>query len=296
MSSTYPETYRGVATVSTAGEFPDTAPTVSAVSWSAVIAGAMVMVVTMLVLLTLGTGIGLSAVSPWPGAGASLTTIGVSAVIWWVVVQWLASGLGGYLAGRLRTKWVRVHTHEVFFRDTVHGFLAWSLATVVGAVMLGAVTAASIGAGVRGASDIGAAATSAAVNAGGGNLGLGYVVDTMFRASNPAPADSTANLRGETVRILTKSVQDGQIVLAPADRTYMAQMVAARAGVTQAEATQRVDSAVTQLNRADAQLRAAADQVRKQTAHLSIAAALALVIGAFVASAAGALGGSLRDD
>ena len=45
---------------------------------------------------------------------------------------------GGYVAGRLRTRWVGVHTHEIFFRDTAHGFLAWALATVIGAGFLAA--------------------------------------------------------------------------------------------------------------------------------------------------------------
>jgi len=75
-------------------------------------------------------GVGLSVASPW-GNGASAATLGVGAALWLVVVQWLSSAFGGYLTGRLRTKWQGVHTHEVFFRDTANGFLVWALATVV---------------------------------------------------------------------------------------------------------------------------------------------------------------------
>jgi hypothetical protein len=48
----------------------------------------------------------------------------------------LASGLGGYLAGRLREKWVGIRTDEVLFRDTAHGFLAWALATLIVVTLL----------------------------------------------------------------------------------------------------------------------------------------------------------------
>ena len=74
----------------------------SAVSWAAIIAGALA--ATAVTLLVVGTGVGISIVSPWYGAGASAATVGVSALVWLVVVQWISSGLGGFLAGRLRTK------------------------------------------------------------------------------------------------------------------------------------------------------------------------------------------------
>jgi MFS family permease len=107
-----------------------------AVSWGAVIAGAVGAAALSLVLFLLGTGLGLAAVSPWSREGISGTTAGVSTIIWITVVQLLASALGGYLAGRLRTRWVTVHTNEVFFRDTAHGFLAWAVATLLMATLL----------------------------------------------------------------------------------------------------------------------------------------------------------------
>jgi hypothetical protein len=101
----------------------------SAVSWAAVIAGAVVTAAASLILLALASGLGFTLISPWPGAGISVTTFTVTTAIGLIVVQWLASALGGYLTGRLRTKWVGTHTHEVFFRDTAHGLLMWALAT-----------------------------------------------------------------------------------------------------------------------------------------------------------------------
>ena len=94
---------------------------VSAVSWPAIMAGAFAIAATALILLALGSGLGLASVSPWYNSGPSATTFGVWAAIWLIGVQWFSAALGGYVTGRLRTKWVGVHTDEVYFRDTVHG-------------------------------------------------------------------------------------------------------------------------------------------------------------------------------
>ena len=224
----------------------------------------------------------------------------VSAVVWLVVVQWISSGLGGFLAGRLRTKWVGVHTHEVFFRDTAHGFLAWSLATVAGALVFASVTASGVSGVAKGTSDV-AAATSRAAQADvqNGHAGAGdrsaYFVDTMFRSANSADGDKADSPAGAT-RILVRSIQDGRVVLSPADKAYMAQMVAARTGLSQPESEQRVDTVANQLNDAEQKVRQAADVARKRAAQLSIATALSMLIGAFIASAAAALGGRIRDE
>src|ERR1700689_4603318 len=103
----------------------------SAVSWAAIVAGGFTAAAITLILLSLGAGVGLTTVSPWWNRSVSAASFGIGAAIWLIVVQWISSAFGGYIAGRLRTKWVGIHTDEVFFRDTAHGFLAWALATVV---------------------------------------------------------------------------------------------------------------------------------------------------------------------
>ena len=103
----------------------------SAVSWAAIIGGALAASAITLLLVALGSGIGLSSVSPWTALNPSARTFTLLAAVWLIIVQWLSSALGGYLAGRLRTKWSGLHTDEAFFRDTVHGFLAWALASVL---------------------------------------------------------------------------------------------------------------------------------------------------------------------
>src|SRR3954465_3366493 len=92
-------------------------------SWARGLGGGFVGAALSVTLLALGMGLGFSAVSPWSNAGASATTIGIAAIVWMIVMHAISAAIGGYLAGRLRTKWVDVHSDEVFFRDTAHGFL-----------------------------------------------------------------------------------------------------------------------------------------------------------------------------
>ena len=120
----------------------------SAVSWGAIFAGAAAAAALSLILLLLGTGLGLSSVSPWANEGVGATTLGVSTILWLTFTQLAASAMGGYLAGRLRTKWLAVHTDEVYFRDTAHGFLAWAVATVGTAALLTSAVTSVVGAGL----------------------------------------------------------------------------------------------------------------------------------------------------
>ena len=108
----------------------------SAVSWGAVLAGAVAAAALSLILIILGVGFGMSSISVWSGQGISAMTLGFTSIAWLAFTQIVAYGMGGYLAGRLRTKWVSVHTDEVYFRDTAHGFLTWALASLLCATLL----------------------------------------------------------------------------------------------------------------------------------------------------------------
>lgn len=119
----------------------------SAVSWGAIVAGAAAGASLSLILLILGVGLGLSSISPWVNEGISAESFGMSTIIWLTITQLLSSALGGYLAGRLRTKWVDIHSDEVYFRDTAHGFLAWAVASLATAVLLTSVIASILSGG-----------------------------------------------------------------------------------------------------------------------------------------------------
>ena len=106
-----------------------------ATDWGAIIGGALGAIAVSIILFTAGSGFGLSTVEPWSFANRMPETFAIGAAIWLVVMQWLSAAFGGYLAGRLRAKWIGLRTDEVLFRDTAHGLLAWALATVIVAAL-----------------------------------------------------------------------------------------------------------------------------------------------------------------
>lgn len=272
-----------------------------ALAWGPVIGGSVAAAATTIILLLLGSGVGLTMVSPWAGESASFTAVSVTTAIWFVVVQWLASAFGGYLTGRLRTKWAGVHTDEVFFRDTAHGFLSWALATIVVAGLAGSAFTSLAGTGVQAASTAAATATvagsAAAANSDASpDAATGYFTDLLLRPqdlSTRAQGDD-ASATAEISRILMQgAVNDG---VPEADRAYMSAIVASRAGVTPEEARARVDQVLQQVEDAKNAALNAADEARKSAATVAMLGALSLLVGAFIASAAAALGGRQRDD
>jgi hypothetical protein len=257
-------------------------PSIAGVSWPAVTAGAVVSCALTLVLLAFGIGLGLSVVSPWAGTGVSATTFKIGTGLYLIVIAMLASSIGGYLAGRLRTRWIGVHSDEVYFRDTAHGFIAWAFASVLGAILLASPASSLIGGAASGATQ---AATSAASQAGPMD---GYI-DTLMRSDSPAAqnAGNAQDARAEMVRLFTSSFRNGS-ELKPADREYVAKVVAARTGLSQAEADKRVNEVVTQV-------KADLDAARKASAQLAFWLTASLLLGAFCASLAATEGGGLRD-
>src|SRR3984957_11197702 len=265
-------------------------PSVAGVSWAAVAAGAVVSCALTLVVLAFGIGLGLSVVSPWSGSGGSATTFKIGTALYLVVIAMLSSSVGGYIAGRLRSRWIGVQGDEVYFRDTAHGFVAWALATVLGAVLLASPASTLLGGAATGATQ---GAASSASRAGPMD---GYV-DTLLRADPGAAQNSGQNAsqnsanvsesRGEIARLLAASLRNGGD-LKPADREYVSKVVAARSGLSQPDAEKRVSDVVTQA-------KTDMDAARKAAAQLAFWLTASLLIGAFCASLAATEGGGLRD-
>jgi hypothetical protein len=273
----------------------------SGVSWPAIAAGAVGAAALTLLLTALGAGLGLSVVSPWADSGISATTFKVGAGIYLCCVAVMASALGGYLAARLRTRWTGVHTNEVFFRDTAHGFLAWAFATILTASVLGGV-AAKLTSGAASAAGAAAGQAAQAVNPAELSVDRLFRVDTAASpggaaqavpppgaaAAGGTPAAGNADAtRSEVLRLWTASFRDNRD-LRPADRTYVTRLVATRTGMSQADAEKRVNEVVTEA-------KAAADQARKAAAKLAFWLTASLLLGAFAASLAAVEGGQLRD-
>jgi hypothetical protein len=272
-------------------------PVAPATAWPAIIGGAFAAIALTLMLFALGSGFCLASVSPWSGLGMNAGTFTITTAVWLIVVQWLSAGLGGYLTGRLRTAWTDMHADEVFFRDTANGFLAWAVASVIGAAMLASVATSVIGAGadmaVGTAAIIGQSTNRATEQSAGVGDPTGYFVDSLFRSDRPSASASVADVRAETTRILLTGV--GNDGVGPADKVYLAQLVAARTGLSSADAVKRVDEVLGKAKVAEVKLRQAADTARKAGAYLAVFTGLSMLIGAFIACAAAALGGQHRD-
>lgn len=341
----------------------------SAVSWAAIFAGAAGAAALSLILLVLGTGLGLSSVSPWVQEGVSATTFGITTVLWITFTQIVASGMGGYLAGRLRTRWADTQVDEIYFRDTAHGFLAWAVASLTTAALLTSVITSIVGGGVQAGATVAAGAAGAAGGVAsqaidkasdGGKDGMSYFINGLFRsgaatssassgqgaatpstppATTPAassdasaattspaptsaapeslatptpvpapapvttamplsaPAQSPEASAAEATVIFLNALKNGAL---PADdAAYLGQQVAARTGLSPADATKRVTDAFArvqiQARETETAAREAADKARSASAKGALWLFISLLVGAFVASLAATYGGRQRD-
>jgi hypothetical protein len=276
----------------------------SAISWSAIAAGATGAAGLTLILIVIGSALGFSSVSPWPSSGVSATTFRISTGLYLVFSALIASTIGGYIAGRLRTKWTGVHNYEIQFRDTAHGFLAWAFANIVGAAFLASAAAILAGGAATGASAGAGASAGQAAN----NTNADYYVTLLMRpaagqpsqATSPAPADNAAPAAApqggaqnngaaarQTRFIIAHSLANGGTV-SNDDRAYLTELVSRQTGMSQTDADKRVTAVANQV-------RSTLDQARRAAASISIWSAIALLVGAFAASLAAIEGGQLRD-
>ena len=291
--------------------------------WGPVLAGALAAAAISVLLLTFGAAVGLSVTSPWPNRGVSLT-VAAWAVIWWsVAVEICAFSAGGYLAGRMRSRWGDSITDESQFRDGAHGFMVWALGVLVGAVLLamtggavlktGAQTAGVVAAGAAsGASSNSAAMTTAPTD---------YAVDLLLRPAPrgasasatapvaPAAAPVNAAQRGEGIqvprgddtalrmeagRIFAVSIKNREF--SASDRDYLTQVVMNQTGLPEAEAQKRVDAAMIKARDLEIKTREATDKARKAAVIGGFITAVSLLIGLVAACVAAGAGGKHRDE
>ena len=276
----------------------------SPLSWSAAIAGALAATAVTFLIIALGSGIGLSFASPYSGPSAKAMTI--AAAVWLLMAETMGFATGGYLAGRLRSPAYDGVIGETTFRDAAQGLLVWAIGAVAMAALAG-----MLGVFAAGATAHVTAGATAGMSAGRGQDTSAsgpsdYFVDLLFR---PAPSTATAGgqrpstdtvgiapagaqsalsseARAEVGRVLARSV--AQARLDDSDRAYLAQVVAARTGLSQEEAQRRVSEV-------EAKARDAADTTAKAVAYFSFWTFMALLFGGTAATLGGILGGQLRD-
>jgi hypothetical protein len=254
------------------------------VEWGAVLAGAALAAALSFVLLTFGTAIGLSATSPWPNSGLSVKVIATLAVFW-VLAQQIGSLMaGGYVAGRMRSRWHEAGD-ETEFRDGLHGGLVWAVAVLISAFFVFATASLAVRTGADVAGSAGAGAASRTTNP------MDTVLDAMLRTPAGAPQSRNAvasdEIRGEITRILTSAVATGS--LSAENRTYLASLIAQRTGVPQQEAEKRVDDAITAA-------RTASDNARRAAILTGFVTAAGLILSFGAAWWAAIKGGQHRDN
>ena len=191
-----------------------------------------------------------------------------------------------------------IHTHETYFRDTAHGFLAWAVASVVSVAVLGSAVSSVVSGGAHMtaglASGVAQGASQGAAQSGGGEGNAGYYIDSLFRSDKPDANAPMSDIKSEAGNILSMGLRNGEVPAA--DKTQLVQLVAARTGLSQADAQKRVDDVLAQEQAAETKARQAADAARKAASSLAFFTFFSMLIGAFIASAAAAIGGRQRDE
>jgi hypothetical protein len=263
----------------------------SYVDWPAIIAGIVLASAISLVLISFGSAVGLNFLEFGYGDGPNPIFVGIAAATWFLWVQISSYMAGGYLTGRLRRRYFDATEDESDMRDGAHGLLVWAGSAIVGTI----IAVNGIGAAANTVGSAASTITNAAANVSEGAADAvdpnAYFIDTMFRSNQPS---DPAAARDEAGRIFAQAAL-GDGTVPEADRTYLANVVAANAGIPPEEAQARVDQAITGINDARQQAADAARIARNTAiigAFLLAAGLLVSAIGAFWAAQKG---GNHRD-
>ena len=245
------------------------------IHWGPVIAGAIAAAALSFVLLTFGTALGLALATPSPTWRDASTALWLLTGLFLILTALASFALGGYLAGRLRTRWSAATPDEVEFRDGTQGLLVWALAVLITALI---VAGSAAGVLSRAAPAAASPATTSAEPL------LSYEIDRLFRSERRTADGDMTSARAEAGRILLAASRD----LTADDRAYLIRLTAARTGLSPADAERRVGEV---LDRSRQSIRNA----RRNTVILGFMTAAALLLGAAAAWFGAALGGRHRD-
>ena len=119
----------------------------SYLEWGAVWGGSVIAIATSTVLGQFGGTAGLALGDPVLANGEPSWQV-VVASLWLFLTALASSAGGGYIAGRMRSRWGDAAKSEVEFRDGVHGLSVWAVSTVAVAAVA-ALAAALAGIGVN---------------------------------------------------------------------------------------------------------------------------------------------------
>lgn len=302
------------------------------VSWGAIFAGVVVALVIQLALGLLGIGIGFGTMNPADEQNP-VQTISIATGIWLIISTLIALFVGGWASGRL--------TGSPVENDGMwHGFVTWGLVTLFTFYLLTSAvgqvlntTASAIG---QGLSMLGQGASAVAPEAGKAVKEQlrqqGITIDNIkqearellqqtgkpelqpenldqqaqqARQTAQQGAESAATTPGtadqDLQQVLGQILSRGEETLSAADKEALVNVIVARTGKSQQEASQIVDRWAQQYQQAAEKLQElqakakqaaaeAADQAAKAISAAALWAFVALIVGAIAAIIGGRLG------
>lgn len=274
--------------------------------WGPIIGGAVAAASLSFLLLTFGGAVGLSLISPWPDTGARLWVVGLAIAWWMVLVQIGSFAAGGYLAGRMRSRWGD-STLESGFRDSTHGFMVWAVGVLFGALVFAVVGLSTAKTATQSASVVAAGATTGVTpnSPSVSTTPSDYAVDLLLRPlpsqplstgvdnKNSSKGDAEA-ARSEANRIFAGAIKNQAIT--ERDRSYLGQLVVAQTAMPEAEAQKRVDAAITEARDLELRARQQVERARKATVVTAFIAAVSLLISLAAAIVAAGAGARHRDE
>jgi hypothetical protein len=264
---------------------PEAAPALPPrASFGVVLTGAVVAVTVGIALNTLGLAVGSGLVDAVQRDTPSAGAMTVGAGIWLLVSNLVGLFVGGLVVGRLSGTACRMDA-------SYQGLGVWALAFLFAFTVMGQVgsniagrTANAVGSAVSGV----AQATGAAASGAAGQVDPRAAIERT-RLALTGPSDvgrMTTEQRGaEIASLVTARATQGN--LNDADRARLTRLVAAEAGIPEAEATQRIQAAEAEATRlareAEQKAREAADAAATATATSALWFFATMLLGAIAA-------------
>ena len=257
--------------------YPGNVVTPKYLAWTPAVAGALIATALSATLVAFGTAVGLGVASSAPTWRDASVALWLLSGIYLILVSLVSFGLGGYIAGRIRTGASATGSGDIEHRDGVHGLAAWAIAVVL-TVLITAIIGSATLARAPSAQTIPSASAAEPL--------LSYEIDRLFRPARRTPNAETAIERAEAGRILLSSSSHAGV--AAEDRNYLVQLVTGIAGLTGPDAERRVDNVI-------ANAKTAIARSRRSAIIAAFSVAAAILLGAVVAWFAASEGGRQRD-
>jgi len=256
----------------------------SYVSWSAVIAGGLLAAAYSFLLLTFGSAVGLSLTSPFDYSDIDRSIAVIASALWLIWVQVSGFALGGYIAGRVRSRNPDATEHEVEVRDGLHGVLVWAAGLLLGVLLALATTGSIVGGIGQPATALPSANSQSAASVSGVTSEM--LADDLLRPAPAASGTPSEATRAEFSRLIAPALAGKSV--SSEDRDYLARRIASETGVSAAEAETRVNAALREA-------RDTAETMKDAAVIIAFIMCASLLISAAAAWWAADLGGSHRD-